>query len=456
MLGATFPDRFAAIGPSAGWISWRTYGGRMGGMADTNSAMAAMLRRAAASSDTFGLVSNCLHQAVYILHGDADDNVPVSEARAMRERLGQFHHDFEWHEQPGAGHWWDASDEAGTDCVDWAPMFDLFARRRIPRMDEARCVRFTTVNPGVSSRCQWLEVEVQEHALQPSHVVARCDFGKRRIVAATTNVARLSFQVAAILPGAAPVTVELDGQKLEGVAVGPSVGRKNVGEAVLAFEKKGERWGVAGAADPAQKNPRRYGPFREAFNRRVLFVYATGGTAAENAWALGKARFDAESFGYRGNGSVDVISDTEYLDHPERAVLGTGAETGKRSVILYGNGDAHRAWSALLGGSPVEVRRGSVRVGGRRLEGETLGVLFLRPHPKDPEAMVGVVSGTGMAGLRLTDRLPVFLAGPGFPDCLVVGTDMLERGVEGVRAAGFFGADWGVADAEMVWSGDWR
>ncbi|MGC8785782.1 MAG: hypothetical protein ACP5RN_15555, partial [Armatimonadota bacterium] len=66
-------------------------------------------------------------------------------------------------------------------------------------------------------------------------------------------------------------------------------------------------------------------------------------------------------------------------------------------------------------------------------------------------ALVGAVAGTGVAGMRLTDRLPYFTAGAGVPDCLVLSTDMLTKGIEGVLAAGFFGADWGVQSGEFVW-----
>lgn len=455
-VGATFPDQFAAIAPSAGWISFRTYA-RGGRTNDDNGPMAVMLRRAAASSDTFNLVSNYVNQAVYVLHGDADDNVPVSEARAMRERIAGFHHDLHWYEQPGAGHWWDASDEPGTDCVDWLPMFDLFARRRLPALNEAREVRFTTVNPGVSSRCRWLAIEQQIHPLEPSHIVARFDPGQRRIVARTENVARLSFDLTPLFTTGAPIQLELDGIKLTNVAwsvwAKPATGRPVKSEVAtpLALARGSEGWAVAGPASPAQKNPRRYGPLREAFTGRVLFVYATQGDAAENAWALAKARYDAESFWYRGNGSIDVVPDTAYVAHPERF---TRPDGHRRSVILYGHAQANAAWAGLLGASPVQVRRGGVQIGERMLAGDQLAVLFLRPMPGDDLALAGVVAGTGAVGARLAERLPVFLAGPGFPDCLVVDPTMLAKGVEGVQAAGFFGTDWGVGTGEFVWAAE--
>jgi hypothetical protein len=62
-----------------------------------------------------------------------------------------------------------------------------------------------------------------------------------------------------------------------------------------------------------------------------------------------------------------------------------------------------------------------------------------------------VVSGSGLPGLRLTERLPYFVSGTGFPDCLVLGAETLTKGAEGVRVAGFFGNDWGVASGDFVW-----
>lgn len=455
-MGATFPDQFAAIAPSAGWISFRTYA-RGGRTNDDSGPMAVMLRRAAASSDTFNLVSNYVNQAVYVLHGDADDNVPVSEARAMRERIAGFHRDVDWYEQPGAGHWWDASDEPGTDCVDWQPIFDLFARRRIPALNEAREVRFTTVNPGVSSQCRWLTVEQQIHPLEPTHIVARFDPGQRRIVARTANAARLRFDISPLFRAGASIQLELDGLKITNIAWpdwSPSGSLRRPAPsapASLTVERGPAGWALAGPANPAEKNPRRYGPLREAFTGRMLFVYATQGDATENAWALAKARYDAESFWYRGNGSIDVIPDTAYVAHPEHFVRSDGH---RRNVILYGHAEANAAWPALLGTSSVQVRRGSVRIGDRELRGEQLAAFFLRPMPGDDVALVGVVAGSGSVGARLTERMPVFLAGPGFPDCLVVDPTMLAKGVEGVATAGFFGTDWSVGTGEFVWAGE--
>lgn len=430
MIGCTFPGRFAAIGPSAGWISFATYGG--GGRSEA-SPVERMLSRASSPGDTPSLLHNLEPLAVSILHGDADDNVPVTEARAMRDMLQAFHTDLHYHEQPGAGHWWDASDEPGADCVDWAPMFDLFARRRIPSNDETRFVDFTTADPEISSTMRWATIEAQTAPLEPARVKLRYDPGRRRYSGTTHNVARLSIDTAHMTPGA-PITVELDGQKLEGIAW-PTGGTR------LSLERVGSAWKVMGApASPAMKGPRRYGPFKRAFDHRVILVYGTHGTPEENAAAFAKARYDAETFWYRGNGAFDVVPDTAFDAKKEP----------DRSVALYGSADTNSAWQALLGDSPVLVKRGLVRVGGREFGGDSLAALFVRPRPGSDVALVAAIAGSGAAGMRLTQRVPIFLSGAGFPDCLVLGPETLTQGASGVRAAGFFGLDWGVETGDFA------
>ena len=101
------------------------------------------------------------------------------------------------------------------------------------------------------------------------------------------------------------------------------------------------------------KNPGRNGPFKLAFQHHMMFVYGTKGTPEENAWAFTKARYDAETFWYRGNGSVDVVADSAFDSTKER----------DRSVILYGNADTNAAWGGLMAGSPVMVKNGQIRIG---------------------------------------------------------------------------------------------
>jgi poly(3-hydroxybutyrate) depolymerase len=430
-IGVTFPDRFAAIGPSAGWRSFWSYTGAE--RFEDASPVEVILRRAANASDTVALSRNYLHHAVYILHGDKDDNVPVDQARFMRDHLAGFHEDVGYHEEPGAGHWW------GNRCCDWDPMFEFFAARMRPAADAIETIEFHTANPGISSRSRWLAVEQQHRALDFSAATVDLDRGRGAVTAATVNVARLALDLggAGVAPGTA-VAVTLDGQAVGRVTAGD-------GGAPIAFvrDDEGGTWSVAAEPRPAAaKGPLRYGPFKEAFNHRVVLVYGTAGSPFENDWAFAKARLDAETFWYRGNAAVDVLADTEF--DPAR-------ETD-RSVILYGNAGTNAAWAPLLGASPVQVDEGVVRVGDRVVRGDDLAVLLVRPRPESDVALVGAVTGTGVAGMRLTDRLPYFVSGIGYPDCLVLGPEVLATGSAGVRAAGFFGRDWSIETGQFAWA----
>jgi len=173
-----------------------------------------------------------------------------------------------------------------------------------------------------------------------------------------------------------------------------------------------------------------------------VFVYGTKGTAEENQWALAKARYDAETFWFRGNGSPEVVPDTAFL----------APKFQNRGVILYGNADSNSVWTQLLGTSPVQVRRGEITIGNKRLIGDGLTCVFVRPLQGSDSALVAAVSGTGIAGMRIANNLPYLQPMIGFPDVLVTDSKALELGIPGVKVAGFFGLDWSVDTGDFQFS----
>ncbi len=424
-LGSLYPDRFASVAPSAGWISFATYAGGRRASGERLAPVDELVRRASTDHDTLLRARNLRNQRVYVLHGDADDNVPVTEARRMRQELDSIAHPgYGYHEQPGAGHWW------GNQCVDWQPLFDVLRESRLPERPSS--VEFVTTNPALSWRMAWAGILQQEIAMLPS----RIELGHRAadgvIVGTTRNVACLRIDRALLPKGVATARIELDGQSVD-------VGAQ--GELVLA--RTGVVWRVVNQPPTAEKNPHRGGPFKLAFQNRFLFVVGTGGTDAESSALLAKARFDAEQFQYRGNGAVDLVFDRDL--RPTR--------TRDRSLIVYGNADTNRAWKMLLSDSPIQVRRGSVRVGDRQVNGDDLACLFLRPRRDSEVAHVGVMASSGARGQRLLERTPFLVSGVAYPDWTVVSARASEIGPEGVLAAGYFGNDWSVNAGESVWRG---
>ena len=428
-LGVHFPGRFAAIGPSAGWVSFWSYGG---GAEYPDDEMGRLLRRAASPSDTLGLLDNLADRAVYIVHGTGDRNVPVAQADTMIEALQPWHPDLHVHLEPDAGHSWNRDKEQpGQDYIDFPAMYDLFSRRRLPAGGEVRQLRFTTVNPQISAQHHWVTVAAQRESLAPSVVKLRCFEQARRFTGTTSNVRRMALDVAHLEPG--EIALELDGQALAEIPR-PEGAR-------LWLERDEAGWSVTPPPPPGWKGPHRAGPFKEAFQNRMLFVYGTAGSDEQDAWCLARARYDAEVFWYRGAGSVEIVADVDLQ----------ADRHGDRNVILYGNAATNAAWEALLGHSPLQVLPGRVQVGERRLEGDDLACVFTYPRAGSDTALVAAVAGTGPVGSRLTERLPYFVSGAAFPDWMVIGPEMLLEGAAGVRAAGFFGHDWSLAEGQASW-----
>ncbi len=437
-LGSLFPDRFAAIAPSAGWISFRSY--TNAGSSPAKNRIEHMLRRAASSSDTLSRSQNFAASGIYILHGEIDDSVPVTEARAMRSHLAEFHTNFAYYGRPGAGHWW------GNECVDWPPLFDFMRDHETPETRDVRHLQFATSNPAVSATCHWATIAAQSRPLEISSINLSVNATDRRISGTTHNVSRLGIDLAklacmataepgdppALSPGV-PVTVRIDEFEIKDVPWPRDASH-------LWLKKTDGTWQVTSKPSPALKGPHRYGPFKEAFNREFAFVYGTQGTREENEWAFAKARFDAETFWYRANGSVDVWADHEF----------NAATDPDRSVILYGHADSNAAWDVLLSSSPVRVTRNRITIGERELAGADLACLFLQPRPGSDVALVGVVTGTSVEGMRLTNALLYFVSGIGYPDCIVLSKDVLTQGIAGVLLAGFFGVDWSVTNGDFV------
>lgn len=423
-VGVLFPDKFAAIAPSAGWVAFSTYGG--GARFADPTPLESLILRSMSPSDTLAYKQNYAQQGVYLLHGDADDNVPVTEARAVRAALEPFHKDLHWHEQSGAGHWWENSDERGAECVDWPAIFDLFARRRIPTLDQVRLIDFTTPGPGVSATNHWLTILQQEKQWQPSHLQLAAEPFAKRIKGTTENVRAMTLAPTWLSDG---LNLNLDGQELSIDGELTSV----------TLVREGGKWQV-GAVPNGEKSPKRDGLFKDIFKNRALFVVGTAGNAAENAWALDKAIFDAEQLWVRGNGSVDIVLDKQF----------DPAATKGRNVVLYGNKNTNSAYGQLVDDA-FTVQRGQVSGGGKTVKGSDLAAFYIRPRKNDSTASVAVIGGTGIVGMRLCDRVPLFTSGASMPDVMVYSPDALSQGTPGMVAAGFFGNNWSVTSGEFAW-----
>ena len=452
-IGTLFPDRFAAIGPSAGWVSFSSYTGR-GGNAQQDP-LSQLLRRPQGGSDTLARVENLKSQGVYILHGDADDNVPVDQARTMRQELAKFHPDWVYKEQAGAGHWW------GNPCCDWPAMMDFFQAHEIPASSQIDSIRFVTPGPHISPDCHWFTLGCQERIADLSTVQLDRDRQTQKISVKTTNIASWGIRLSKLLASDTPLPVNLNLEiDTQALSVAGIAGREQTlwfdkvtseGSATLWRQRKPSQQEQAQQEQLSiPRDASQYGVFKEAFRNRFVLVYGTHGDPEETHWMLGKARYDAETFWYRGNGSVDCWSDADYLALAQR----DPQSLSDRNVILYGNSTVNEAWGSLLARSPVQLQRGSWTRGGPEVIAESVSMLLVRPKSLDTQSkgrgLVAGIGGTDLAAMRASSRLPIFSSGTGYPDVLVVSPEYLKTGSEAIRWTGFFGTDWSVGNGEWL------
>lgn len=427
-LGVNYADKFAAIGPSAGWISIWSY--RMRQSADSSD-IKSMLMRSAKQSDTYAFSTNLKQNGIYIIHGDADDNVPPSQAKSMMENLSKFHKDYVYYEQPGAGHWWDNSDEPGADCVDWMPMFDFFAHHSVPDKEKIKMIDFTTSNLAVSSSNYWIEILNQPEQQKLSKVTIKVEPGNRKFIGTTSNVERMSID-ASMLSAGKPATVNLDEQVISDVQI-PA-------DKKIYVAKENGKWKLSSKQSEENKYPGRCGNFREALNYKVVFVYGTNGNKEENIWAYEKARLDAEKMWYQGNGSIEVISDKQF----------DPVKYSERSVVLFGNSKTNTAWNLLLKDSPVQVDDKKVKIGNKEYKGKDLSCLLIRPRTDSKTASVAVVAGTGIDGMKLANLAQYSHPYLNFPDVIVYNSEVLQSDEAGVKYIGYFGNDWSLDKGEFI------
>ena len=445
-VGLTNPDRFAAIGPSAGWTDHETYITTTFGRdkLHTFPRLKAVKETALQKNLAMPKAKNAADGTLpaFVLHGGQDTSVPTvlprsyvrslaNEGLTVDGQVGDRHDnadpaatDVAYLEVPGAGHWWDKGITDGNDGVNHPDLMSfLTANTRDPYPD--RVVFFTT-DLGVEHEKHWVAVLEQETVHAPTRVDA--EVTAEGIVVETENVACLALDArvlketgtgasevivgdeSARLPGNQWVTVDLTG----GLTVRP--GRRT-------------RDGV--------KGPDQYGPLQAVHHDPYRLVYGTQGSARETAVNWNLANLRSGRLSSRARAPATVVPDTAVDREMARDY----------NLVLFGRPSSNGVLADLQGSFPVDVRDGSVSVGGETYRGD-LGVEFVYPHPEHSDRLVQVESGTTPEGLRLTGARNWIPTQVGTPDYHVYDASIRYQRWNGSLAAGFFDTEWRV-DPEL-------
>lgn len=380
-FGTLFPGRFAVVGPSAGWISFATYGQGGGDPFPTGPFGWASL-----SSDTIRYVQNLARRAVYVIHGTADDNVPIGQAETMLAALEPLVPDLQHHFEPGAGHWWDNDpEEDGADCVDWPPLFETM-KERLLDPTELDFV-FISPSPAVSPRHSYVTLRSSE---TPAEVL---------VLTSTANGATVTLQTQNVR------SLVLDGAALEA---------KGVTEVVV------DGTPVAVAAGPLEvgpqdgKNPAQHGPFVQSLHRPFCLVYPDAGEGP-GAWRHYAALL-VSSWNVIGNGTACALP-LSALTEDLRAA---------RNLVFLG---LPPEVAGVPQSIPITWDEAEVKVSGASYPDAL--VAFLWPRDDRLDAVIATTAGSE----DLASVIQPFSSRFWIPDWLVY-----QKG--GTAAAGFFDAEW--------------
>jgi pimeloyl-ACP methyl ester carboxylesterase len=413
-LGVMAPERWAALIPRNGWIEYPLEA------SIPHSPIEEMLERVSGANHLTTLITNFASCGVLLEDTGTHEKPATPDTQTLLDAFTEFHSDFEFRTANDSDH--------GADMTAILEFCRGHTAKDFTERNFADC---TTYRLGEVATNGWLTILGQTEQAAISRAAVRYEADRKLFIGLTINVSALAINVSH-LPTDTIVEVVLDGE---------AIGEFPVEDLPLTFVRNELGWNAVPALPFSFKRPHRNGGIRSVFANRAILVYGTQGSQEENAWALAKARYDAETLLSRVNGGLDVVADNDFDADLNR----------DRNVVLYGNADTNSAWPRLLSTSPVQIRGDGVWIDRRPELGDDLACVFVRPRRRSGNAVVGVIGGTGIQGLRATDRLPLFVNGANFPDLLLFGADSLENGNEGVRAAGYFGMTWGIENGEIVW-----
>ena len=272
-VGTLFPDRFAVIGPSAGWVSFETYGGA--------TPSTGPFGWAESHFDPRDFIENLTGHGVYLIHGTADDNVPIEQGEILHAAAEPHVEQLFFHKEEGAGHWWNGDASEGVDCVDWPPLFDLMQESTL---DPANLdFQFTAPQPWVNPRHSYVTIHSQNTPASLSHLDS---FSEGSLVTlGTTNVRSLILN-GDMLVSKGIEAVLVDGESVDVVSgpipVGPQTG----------------------------KTATRSGPFNQVMHSPWCWVVPNDPSSPEAIYV----GYLASTWNIIGNGSACVVTSEDITD----------------------------------------------------------------------------------------------------------------------------------------------
>ncbi|KAI9699360.1 MAG: hypothetical protein M1836_002971 [Candelina mexicana] len=371
------------------------------------------------------LVHNLVGIPIMQQHGSTDDNVPAYHSRRMSQLMFQTGWASEYNELPNQGHWFEG--------VMTTPALREFYRHALatsPNRSQL-CKEFALVvaNAGnIGPKCG-LEVDQLESPDQYGRVEVKTNGTVWSIK--TSNIH--SFHLTPASCSGLDSVILLIDNELEQFRIDC----RDTSDVVFSRSVEGlwRRSDASSGPKIVERSGRQLGSLDAILNTHGRFCVVRCGHGTLGI-TLQIARNLFQYFG----------ADVEIVDAPSTCVSHQGTVI---RVVLSSN-----LLPSLLERYPItiEASRGILirDVDGKeRVYGldPMLAALFLRPL--ESEALELVVWGSEEAGLRQAARLVPMLTGVGQPDFIILGKECSWKGVNGVKAMGFFDHAWNVSKASF-------
>ncbi len=428
-MATLYPDRFAAIGPTASNANHKVWEEVWGWGQRGTSFLTPFREWIQATTSAFTYAENLRNVGAYALHGAVDDICPVGHERTITERLRQLGYDCVYEEFPDVGHggFPFGSGERQRNFM-FSRVRDPFPRHVTYRTSWHRY-------PGA----YWVAIERFGRVAQDAVIDARVD--GQVITVRTDNVQRLSLKLSdKLLDTKQPVRVVVDGTP---AWQGPVPETR-----VVRLGQTAQGWQPAERPRTVEKNVAVGGAVEHAFMSRFLLVCGTKGDRRTNEVNRRMTEQMAEKWRRWGRDQrARVKMDWEVTDQ----------DIAESNLICYGGPDSNRIVARVNDRLPIRFVDGGVQFGTEVFAGEDVGVKLCYPNPLQPTRYLCVFAGVTWQGTYdINGRFGNFFDWGVFDDRNFFDFAVFDahtQDPETFLAMGYFDQDWKLDDA-VIHRGD--
>jgi acetyl esterase/lipase len=365
-LATKFPDRFAAIGPSAANADSKAWA-KVGAKHQADPGRYAPLRQHIRDTlDPVEYAPNLLHVPAFVMHGEKDRVVPVGNSRSMVRALEKHGCPHVYREGRGGGHGWRPRSIV-VDMHDY-----VLSKVRDPNPPRVR-IRAAYLKYG---RAYWLRITRFERRDRFAEIDAEVR-GPSVLSMTAQNVAECELDLGRCpIDASKAITVAINRQPVYTDIPPP--------DGLLRLAKAGSGWRPASDPTGLRKRPYLEGPVSDAFTSSFLLVIGTQSAKPLDERII---REEAERF----------AADWErmYVKPPrlkiDRAV--TDADIRRHNLILYGGPQDNLIAAKIADRTPLVFENAAVRIGARRYAGNGVVAKFCYPNPLNPDRLVVIIAG---------------------------------------------------------------